>query len=228
MYEYYYCTLLGSAITETDATYIVRKTQNADQKKLGNVLLTNEKTQKYPDYDPATYEEIKKILDYLSTGNNDVFVDLGSGKGRVIFIAGVYNFKRVVGIEMNKTRVAISRSIHSRLKRKLTPLEIINSDAGDITISDATIYFIFNPFGAETLQKVIDNIWNSLIINSRRIRIVYFPAAHYSVLEETDWLKIEGTILLPFRPYPAHVWGNSFNVGITSRDSGVEVQSELK
>ncbi|MCF6147995.1 MAG: hypothetical protein E3K37_04985 [Candidatus Kuenenia sp.] len=213
MYEYYYCKLLGSAITEANPTYINKNIQLTNQKSPGHERSTEEKTQKCPDYEPSTYEEIKKILDYLSPGNNDVFVDLGSGKGRAVFIAGLYDFKRVVGIEVDKTRAKISRNIHSRLKRKIAPLEIINADAKNITVSDATIYFIFNPFGPETLQKIIDNIRNSLKINSRHIRIVYFPAVHHYILEETNWLKIEGTIPLPFRTYSAHVWGNSFKSG---------------
>ncbi len=170
-------------------------------KKLGietsEVLVFKERISLYKDdeaYYPINYYILEKVIDYLKLSDDDIFIDFGCGKGRVIFFAALEKIKKVVGIELRKELVDIAkRNLHS-LKLNNTPIEIINADAANFNIKNETVFFMFNPFGRKTLARVVDNIRESLIVNPRIIRIVYFNAVHYDLLDSQDWLVPEGEI----------------------------------
>ena len=42
---------------------------------------------------------IRKILNSLQINGEDIIVDLGSGDGRLLFVASEYNFKEIIGVE---------------------------------------------------------------------------------------------------------------------------------
>ena len=41
-------------------------------------------------------------MNYLKLDANDVFVDLGCGKGRAVFLAAAQKLKKVIGVELRK------------------------------------------------------------------------------------------------------------------------------
>ncbi|MGH8645855.1 MAG: hypothetical protein ACREX4_15895 [Gammaproteobacteria bacterium] len=54
-------------------------------------------------YEPTPIKTLRRICAHLPRDPRDfVFVDFGSGKGRVLLIASEYNFKRVIGVEFAK------------------------------------------------------------------------------------------------------------------------------
>jgi hypothetical protein len=59
---------------------------------------------------------------------------------------------------------------------------------------EGNIFFLFNPFGPQTLQAVINNIKESLDANPRSIRIAYYSPAYRNILDSQDWLVMEKEI----------------------------------
>jgi len=91
------------------------------------------------------------------------FIDLGSGKGRVLLIAAQYHFKSVIGVEFSKTlhSVAVSnvqKFVNSGATR--TSVTSINCDAGEFDFSGIgdKIVFCYNPFAADLMIRVLDNL----------------------------------------------------------------------
>lgn len=142
-------------------------------------------------YYPTPYDSIQKILDYLKLGKEDVFVDLGSGKGRVILLAAARNLKKVIGVELDKHTIDVCKKNLEVFRFKNTPLEIINADVANFIPSEGSVFFMYHPFGYNTLVKVLNNIKESLTAHPRKIRIVYYLPRLYYLLDYQNWLERE-------------------------------------
>ncbi len=91
------------------------------------------------------------------------FIDLGSGKGRVLLIAAQYPFKSVVGVEFSKTLHDIAVTNIQKFVgagATYTSVTSINCDAGEFDFSEIgdKIVFCYNPFAADLMIRVLDNL----------------------------------------------------------------------
>src|SRR5437763_11062946 len=60
-------------------------------------------------YEPSGWGYLARALDPAEVGPDDVFVDFGSGKGRVVYQAGRLPFRRVIGVEVSEELNRIAR-----------------------------------------------------------------------------------------------------------------------
>jgi SAM-dependent methyltransferase len=91
------------------------------------------------------------------------FIDLGSGKGRVLLIAAQYPFKSVVGVEFSKTLHDIALKNIQKvvgMGATYTTVTSINCDAGEFDFSEIgnKIVFCYNAFAADLMIRVLDNL----------------------------------------------------------------------
>lgn|GEM_PF-1075594 len=160
------------------------------------------------DYQPTPYKKLEKLVKYLKLNGNDVCVDLGCGKGRVVFFFASQRVKKVIGVELVENLVNIAKKNLKNLKIKdRAPVEIFHADVTDFNFEECTIFFLFNPFGYQTLEKVILNIKSTLAANPRKIRILYYNPVHRQVLDNEDWLILEGQV----EKTNIFVWHNKLN-----------------
>lgn len=145
-------------------------------------------------YTPIPYAVIEKMLDNLRLAPEDVFVDLGCGKGRVICTVAARRLKKVVGVEIRQDLAAMAKENLKTLKLNNTSVEIVNADVVNYDVSEGTVFFMFHPFGRQTFAKVVENIKASLVTHPRRIRIVYYSPALRDILESQDWLVLDSAI----------------------------------
>lgn len=143
---------------------------------------------------PTPYRTLEKIIEYLKVDQGDIFIDLGCGKGRAIFLVAAQKLKKVIGIELDPGLVKIARRNLENVKNNNTPVEIINDDAATFKTKEGTIFFLYNPFGPSTLKKILNNIKESLTLNPRNIRIVYFDPECRYLFDAEDWLTLEKII----------------------------------
>lgn len=143
-------------------------------------------------YSTLSYKQIFIILKYLKIGANDVFYDLGCGRGRVLCAAQVFKPGRIVGVEINPKLAEIAKGNLEKMQEWKSPFEIIRSSAAECDFRDATIFYIYNPFGEELLGQVLQNIHKSLALNPRKIKIAYVHANFNERLEKCDWLVQTG------------------------------------
>jgi SAM-dependent methyltransferase len=107
---------------------------------------------------------VRRIIRRLKVNRQQfTFIDLGSGKGRVLLIAAQYPFKSVLGVEFSKTlhEIAsknISKFVHTGATR--TCVTSINCDAGGFDFSGIgdKIVFCYNPFSADLMIRVLENL----------------------------------------------------------------------
>jgi SAM-dependent methyltransferase len=91
------------------------------------------------------------------------FIDLGSGKGRVLLIAAQYPFKSVIGIEFSKKLHDIALTNIQKVVgagATCTSVTSINCDAGEFDFSEIghKILFCYNSFAADLTIRVLDNL----------------------------------------------------------------------
>jgi precorrin-6B methylase 2 len=140
-------------------------------------------------YQGADYRNIRSIIRILRPQKNDVFYDIGCGKGRCLCMLARLPLRNVVGIELDPSLVEAARSNAARLRGRRTPIEVRCQDAATADYSTGTIYFLYFPFGTETMRDVLDSIKRSIDENPRTVTIVYYNAMFGQVLQNVTWLK---------------------------------------
>ncbi len=144
------------------------------------------------------------------------FVDIGSGRGRVLLQAAEFPFRRVEGVEF-------SRVLHDEATINIDnyPRELVASGSLRSVGMDAAKYnypagncivFMFNPFEPRLLSQVIDNAIHQAARRGDRLIFVYYNPV-YSDVMETD-PRLTETRLSPFSrfkmwlmaPYPVRVF----------------------
>jgi hypothetical protein len=141
-------------------------------------------------YGTPDYYYIRRILKTLRLQPHDVVYDIGSGMGRIVCMVSRQNVKKAVGIELLPDLCDIARANAAKMRGRRCPIEIRCGDASRAELSDGTVYFLFNPFGPETLADVVDNIEASLSQHPRTVQIVYYNSNYSGVLEKRDWLTL--------------------------------------
>jgi hypothetical protein len=144
-------------------------------------------------YDGSQWLPVRRALKDLAPGPSDVFVDLGSGKGKVLLIAGMLPFRRVVGVEIDEKLSGCARRNIRQARPRLCAQDVnsITANVLDWPIPDETsVIFMFNPFIGHTFRSVVGRIIESYDRRPRTLHIVYFyPWEH-------DWLLSTGRVVV--------------------------------
>jgi precorrin-6B methylase 2 len=149
------------------------------------------KNARYSDnfhYATIGYLSVRKVLRVVKPGPQDVFCDIGSGMGRILCVVAREPVRKCVGVELLEPLCQIARRNAISLRGRKAPIQIVCGDATTVDLSEGTIYFMFNPFGGETLRDTLENIRCSLSQKPRAIRIAYYNSKYQSVLEALGWL----------------------------------------
>jgi SAM-dependent methyltransferase len=138
------------------------------------------------DYTPSHWLTLWRILPRREIGAEDVLIDLGSGKGRVVLQAARYPLKRVIGVEVSESLNSIARANleADRAGLRCRDVQFVTSDvlAYDIP-DDVTIAYLNNPFQGAILRAVIAKLLASVDRHPRRLRIIYSnPVEHDAVM----------------------------------------------
>ena len=137
-------------------------------------------------YQGCEWLSVRRALKDLSPTTSDVFVDLGSGKGKALLIAGLLPYKRVIGVEMDKelSRLAELNVNRVRARLRADKVECVTASVLEWEIpDDASVIFMFNPFIGQTFSAVTSKIFESYDRNPRLLHIVYgHPWEHDKLL----------------------------------------------
>ena len=148
-------------------------------------------------YAATRYVDLQRIAQYLNLSPDDVFVDYGSGKGRVVLFMSMQKIKKAIGLEIDPILMRETRKNIKTFEDKYpqhSPVEFIEGEAMDFDPAEGTVFFFYNPFGEKTFQKIVNNIERSLQKNPRRILILYKNAKEKKLLDEASWLTPLGQI----------------------------------
>lgn len=145
-------------------------------------------------YKPAPWLTLRRALPRRSVTADDVFLDFGSGMGRVIFQAALhYPFRRVVGVELSTRlhRIATGNIDRNQGRLRCQAVELVRGDAVDYAVpSDVTVVFFDNPFTGQTFATVVDGLLASVDRAPRRLRIIYFNPVEHERLLATGRVRV--------------------------------------
>jgi predicted RNA methylase len=150
----------------------------------------------HPDrvwYAPSGWSYLRRILSPSDVDSRDVFVDFGSGKGRVLYQAAQYPFGRVVGVEVSSDLNDIAKRNLARLQHQLaSKVDIVTCDVLRFPIPDDMTYaYFFNPFAGKTFRSVIENIVSSLERHPRRLHLIYAVPAEETAILATGRFRVK-------------------------------------
>jgi precorrin-6B methylase 2 len=165
-------------------------------------------------YAPAEHRTLRRVMGSLDIRpGKDVFIDFGSGMGRVVVVAATYPFKKVIGVEIAPQLDVVARENVRRSwgKLKCKDIELLAADANTYALPhDVTVIFIYNSFIGEILSNVLDNIRQSLDESPRQITLVYANPRHFETeLRARDWLQKERELSAPYTGQKVYVCKNT-------------------
>jgi len=146
------------------------------------------------NYQPIKADQVRAAFGLFQIPTDRVFVDYGSGKGRVLLLAILYGFHRVAGIEFAPALCdEAERNVEGFRHRTGRQFEahIANVDAASYRVEDDDCVFFFNnPFGPRVLEQVLGNIRLSLESKPRVIHVVYVNPFHRHVLDDDPFWRV--------------------------------------
>jgi hypothetical protein len=145
-------------------------------------------------YQPTDEEAFRAMMTALPIDFREyTFIDIGSGKGRVLLMASEYPFRKIVGVELIRQlhRIAqenvaayqgetCSGGGHRTRSQTDIPIESVCMDAREFVFPKTPLVtYLFNPLPEAGLRQMLRNLENSYSQEPRPIWIVY----HNPVLE---------------------------------------------
>ncbi|MEQ1579222.1 MAG: class I SAM-dependent methyltransferase [Steroidobacteraceae bacterium] len=137
-------------------------------------------------YIPTRGRAFKKLFSSISFPQGSVFVDYGSGKGKVLLLTSDCGFGRVVGIEYSRElhEVAVE-NIRKYGGKAGSVIEPVCCDATEYVLrDDENVFYFFNPFELDVLSGVLRQIKASLGRKQRKIWVIYFDPRFNEALKE--------------------------------------------
>lgn len=162
-------------------------------------------------YSPTPYRDIFRMLKAVDLNDSDTFVDFGAGMGRAVFAASWMGASRAIGVEIVPDLSDKAVKNHSESKLANRDIEFENTNADAYRCCDATVIFMFHPFGEATMQRVIQNLQTERSGKTDgKLRIIYVNPIYDDVLAKTKWLQCFGRLPSPIsltgRRYAASLW----------------------
>jgi len=136
----------------------------------------------YQPTDPTLFREMMQALEI--DFSEFTFIDIGSGKGRVLLMAANYPFRRIVGIELLPQLHRIAQGNIRKYKsesQQCFAIEAVCGDAREFAFPpEPTVLYLFNPLPEAGLMQLLGNLERSLRDHPRPMYVLY----HNPLLEQ--------------------------------------------
>ena len=122
------------------------------------------------------------------------FIDVGSGKGRVLFVAAEYPFRKVIGVEFSNALhddAVANLKRYKFPKRRCADIEPVHADAREFEFPNGNlVIYLFNPFGEEVMERMLENLKGSLERHPRHVIVVMLWPEHSDVVERMPIMRV--------------------------------------
>ena len=147
------------------------------------------------------------IMSRLDINNDDSFIDIGCGKGGVLYYASKYPFRRVAGVEIEDELYEIA--VRNFQKLNMPNIEVFHDNA--ITFdkySEFNVFFLFNPFDPDIYQQVIDSIFNTLnkTRQDSRVYLICYGATITEYIKDKNEMQLIDTYTDSVRETEVNIW----------------------
>jgi SAM-dependent methyltransferase len=158
---------------------------------LDKLTLASEDSVQNHHYQGASYYILFSIFkDLPEETKNSPLIDYGCGKGRALFVAEQCGFTNLIGVDIAKELIDnanANKSVYHK-KNSESKIDFQFEDATKFNIpNQAQVFYFFNPFGEDVMQKVVENIKESVKLNPRKIYCIYLNPKYKSVFEKNGF-----------------------------------------
>ena len=121
------------------------------------------------------------------------FIDLGCGKGRTLIAASRLGFRQSIGVEFARELADAART--NLVKLQIADASVLHCDAADFLFPAGNlVIYLYNPFTAPVMTKVIANLGQSCAHRpGDEIYVVYKEPQCATILDSATALKRVGT-----------------------------------
>lgn len=149
---------------EFDSKYNV---ETADRLFVSEMSATEAEKRQAIRYEPIESQQLIDALKMVPIKPTEfTFIDIGAGKGKVLFLAAEFAFKRIIGVEFDTYLARVIEnniSSYSNPERQCDTIEVVNMNALDFQLpTGSIILFFYFPFRAPLLAGVLNNFGNRL------------------------------------------------------------------
>ena len=128
----------------------------------------------HQSYSPSSWFTLFKVSRVIPFSRDDVFIDIGAGKGRVVVLAArFFPFKKVIGIELSSELSEVARLNVARNQRKLKckNVEILTQDALSYEYpEEISIVYLYVPFTGSVFRIVVERIEHLATVRAKKNR----------------------------------------------------------
>lgn len=125
--------------------------------------------------------------------SSHVLLDLGSGKGRAVFVAAMQPFRRIIGVECSPQLTAIAQRNLQRARPHLrcSSVELVTMGAEHYAVpDDVTLVYLYNPFAGSVMARVVENLHRSWLAAPRRLTVVVATPPHFErAVAGQSWIR---------------------------------------
>ena len=122
------------------------------------------------------------------------FVDLGSGKGRMLLVAAEYPFRKIQGVEFAVQLHHVAEQNIARYRhrgRRCRDIRSVNVDAAEYKFPDGNlVLYLYNPFGLDVTKKVFANLEKAIAHMPRHLVVIMVNPEFASVADSMSFLRL--------------------------------------
>ena len=145
-------------------------------------------------YQGSGWIDLRRMLRPGEVKPDDVFLDLGSGKGKVVLLAARYPFARVIGVEISEQLNEIARRNleAARGRRRCEHVELVTADVLKYEIpADVNVVYLYNPFRGSLFDAVVAKLIDSVDRHPRKVRVIYLNPKEHNRLMATGRFRLQ-------------------------------------
>ena len=132
-------------------------------------------------YAASSVKALQELFSCIDTGTFDKILDIGCGKGFVLWQARVYGFSKVGGVEYDQKLYDTCLRNMERLGLQ-NQVDVHYGNACDFDgYGDYNVFYFFNPFVAEVMEKVMRAILGAC--SGKEIMLVYYRPRYCQIVE---------------------------------------------
>ena len=137
------------------------------------------------EHEPSPPDLVREVIASLDVNFPEtVFIDYGSGAGRVVALASEFPFKTVIGVELTAALHARAQATVAAIRRASRPRAPISLICADVTRyelpQEPLVIYMYNVFGPRLMPQVVAGIAASLRLRPRLVTIVALFCDRYS------------------------------------------------
>ena len=151
--------------------------------------------QSYNGYAMTSKKSLKNLLSFIENKEELNFLDIGSGKGAVVYFADSLGFKNSHGVEYNLRLHNIAKKNFKVLKKDSLKSFNVNAEKFDL-YNNYDVYFLFNPFDELIYKKVLNQILSQK--TNEKLIIFYGKFTLMNFMEESG-AKLINSFICPYR-----------------------------